>query len=393
LARPPHVRLLLPSFAPCDAVGNDVLGMAAALTDAGYPVEIFAGAVHPALGHLASPLSAGREGFRRGGDLLIYHHSTGWPEGEAVLASTRNTCVVRYHNVTPPGFLARYSELHAGLCARGREATAALALTPGALFWGDSGYNCDELIRAGAPRARCRILPPFHRIEELAAEPFDPALLGRSRGDRTATVLFVGGFRPNKGHLRAIAAFAAYHHGSNPRSRLVLAGSLESAFRGYFEDLRAFATELGLARRVVFAPSASAAQLRSWYLLSSVFLCLSEHEGFCVPLVEAMYFRVPIVAWETTAVPETLGGCALASRDYAEVLFAAAIDRCIGEPPLARGLRRMGRLRYESAFRPEILQARLLDLVHEAVRGPAHLPQPADAFPAPAGNGSVRWAT
>jgi glycosyltransferase involved in cell wall biosynthesis len=105
--------------------------------------------------------------------------------------------------------------------------------------------------------------------------------------------------------------------------------------------------------------------LRAYYTAASVFLCVSKHEGFCVPLVEAMYFRVPIVAWATTAVGETCGGCGRVFGAFDAGAFAVAIDQCIDDPAVARRLADQGRLRYETAFHPGALDDRLLALTKE----------------------------
>jgi glycosyltransferase involved in cell wall biosynthesis len=155
--------------------------------------------------------------------------------------------------------------------------------------------------------------------------------------------------------------FALYHHCFNPDSRLILIGNLQAVFTGYLESLQRVAAACGVGGRVVFATSVSPAELRSYYLLADAFLCVSEHEGFCVPLVEAMCCRVPIVAWGTTAVPETLGGCALVWSDFDEGNLAESIHACVERGELSRGLRRMGRGRYEACYANDILAKRLLE--------------------------------
>jgi glycosyltransferase involved in cell wall biosynthesis len=120
-----------------------------------------------------------------------------------------------------------------------------------------------------------------------------------------------------------------------------------------------------VADGVSFHQSATVPQLRSYYTAASVFLCVSEHEGFCVPLAEAMYFRAPIVAWATTAVGETCGGCGIVLDRFDAPALAAGIEECVEDPVTARRLGTLGRRRYEEAFHPDAIAGRLLALVCE----------------------------
>ncbi|HWR50265.1 MAG TPA: glycosyltransferase family 4 protein [Bryobacteraceae bacterium] len=368
MARVQSINILTPCVVPNDAISTDVLGTAAALRDAGHTVHVFAGGVHPSLQGAASLLSGvGTRHWSKPEDLLIYHHSMAWPEGERIAETTNNTVVLKYHNITPAAFFEPYSGPHFDACKAGIASTRRLAKLPDAWFWGDSQFNTQELIGHGAPEPRCRVLPPMHAVADLANQTLDYSAIAPFKDNRE-NILFVGGFKPNKAHARLIRVFAEYHHVYNRRSRLILAGSLDPAFEDYVGALRRLAASLGVLKDVVFCFSVSPAQLRALYLASHVFLCLSEHEGFCVPLLEAMFFRVPIVAWATTAVPETIGPSGLMFRDYSEPMFAEAINSCTDDSELSATLRRLGRERYQSRFDIEILRGRLLELIKEVER-------------------------
>jgi glycosyltransferase involved in cell wall biosynthesis len=352
-----------------DAVSTDVLQMYSALKDAGYATDIFAVGTDSPCRRLVKPLGAANpSAWQPGKDVVIYHHSTGFPAGEELLRRNRGSVIVRHHNVTPPSFFSGSSHEHAVACQEGVEATRRLARLPGAVFWGDSRFNCSELIEFGASEATCRVLPPFHRIEQLALEAFDQGMLSTYK-DGVTNILFVGGYKPNKGHAHAIRVFAAYHRLMNPRSRLIFAGASSPHFEPYIERLRSLAVHFGIAHRVVFCTSVSASQLRTLYFVADVFLCLSEHEGFCVPLVECMYLRIPIVAWGTTAVAETVGGCGLVWSEFDVVRLAESIDACVERPALARELRRLGYERYVSTYAPDILCRQLLRFMQEIESG------------------------
>ncbi|MFB3918330.1 MAG: glycosyltransferase family 4 protein [Terriglobales bacterium] len=365
MARFQTIHILTPSLAPHDAISNDVLVTAAALRNAGYTVKVSAGGVHPSLRHEATTLgqlSRRHWGARQA--LVVYHHSMVWPEGENIIETTKNTVVIKYHNITPAGYFEPYSRPHYDACQAGVASTRRLATLPDVWFWGDSWFNTRALIGYGAPEARCRVLAPMHMTSDLACETLQYSTTAPFK-DGKVNLLFVGGFKPNKAHERLIRVFAEYHHVYNRRSRLILAGSVDPAFESYVEALRQLAARLDVVSEVVFCFSVSAAQLRALYLVADVFLCLSHHEGFCVPLLEAMFFRVPIVALAGTAVPETVANCGLVFEEYNEALFAEAINYCVEDPELASKLRRLGRERYRSRFDNEILRGRLLEFVKE----------------------------
>ncbi|MGO9094333.1 MAG: glycosyltransferase [Bryobacteraceae bacterium] len=363
--RKPRVHLALPSFWPQDAVGNDVLGMRAWLQEAGYEATIFATWMDPRYEGCAQVLNPNASIWRCPDDILVYHHAIYWEAGERLLERAKTKTAIRYHNVTPPHFFKSYSQHYYDACTSGLAASERLARQGGVHFWGDSQFNLEDLIRFGAPRDRCRVLPPMHRIEEeLASAPFDSVVAGDYRKARPS-ILFVGGIRPNKGHRKAIEAFAGYRRISDAPSRLVFVGRFDSSLNKYLEEIRAYAEECRVAAGVRFVFSATPAQLRAYYLTSSVFLCTSEHEGFCVPLVEAMFFRTPIVAWQTTAIGETCGPAGLLFREFSAEALAGAIDECVENPAIARQLADRGRAQYESRFHRCAIGARLLELVRE----------------------------
>lgn len=209
------------------------------------------------------------------------------------------------------------------------------------------------------------MLPPFHLTEELGREMFDMETVSRYAG-ATVNILFVGGLKPNKGHAGAIRVFAEYQRSYNDRSRLIFAGSLDERLSGYLRSLKSLASDLGVANHIVFTGRLTNAQIKSLYVSADVFLCASEHEGFCVPLVESMYFRVPVVAWGNTAVPETIGDSGALIEKWDEPAFAAQIDKVVEDGEVAEHLGAAGRIRYRHAFSPDVLRKKL-DAVTEEV--------------------------
>jgi glycosyltransferase involved in cell wall biosynthesis len=365
----PRILLLIPTFQPNDAVGNDVLGMYHALRHAGYDTRILAQYIHAEHAGFTTVASTGQDEFWQDPNaILIYHHAIEWKLGEEILSRSRNRIVIKYHNVTPPEFYTRYSTDAYGWCVRGMEATRRLAGGRLDFVWGDSSYNAREFIDLGVPPEKCRVVPPIHRIEDLGRAPLDAVITGAYRGD-TPNILFVGAFRPNKGHLKALETFAAYRDLSGRRARLIFVGSFDPMLDLYVKEVEEYARQLDVFDDLAFHRSASLSQLRTYYTIADVFLCVSEHEGFCVPLAEAMYFRTPIVAWATTAVGETCARCGIVCDEFHPEALARGIEECVENPGTARELATRGRGRYETAFHPDAIGARLLNLIQEVERG------------------------
>ena len=364
-ASKPKILLLIPTFQPHDAVGNDILGMYQTLTAAGYETVIWGEHIHPSCRQFARFIGPEADSFWRDpNSILIYHHAIAWELGERILAKSRNKIIVKYHNVTPAHFFAGLVEHYYWACIEGREANARLLQFPILQLWGDSRYNCQEFIDLGMPADRCRVLAPLHKVEELGLEPLDTVLIGAYRDPRP-NILFVGGLRPNKGHSKAVEIFARYRVLSGRDPRLFFVGNFDPALAGYIEQIKAQIKQHDLDVDVHFAHSVSPSQMRTYYTLASVFLCVSEHEGFCVPLVEAMHFRAPIVAWDSTAVGETTGDAGVVLQDYDPEAFAEALDECVENPAMSRALAQRGRERYESVFHDRVLRASLLRMVEE----------------------------
>jgi glycosyltransferase involved in cell wall biosynthesis len=363
--KPRTIALVVPNLAPYDAIGNDVAQMRIALMESGHVVRIFAEAVHPDCASIADPIdTAPRELWKSPENILIYHHSIGWPRGEELLFNTGNRIILRYHNITPPHFFAPFSLPFTEACAMGVESTKRIVKLPNLLFVGDSIYNCQDLISYGAGREACRVLPPFHLTEELGREMFDAGTISRYAG-ATVNILFVGGLKPNKGHAGAMRVFAEYQRNYSDRSRLIFAGGMDERLNNYFDNLKILARRLGIQDHIVFTGRLTNAQIKSLYVSADVFLCASEHEGFCVPLVESMYFRVPVVAWGSTAVGETMGDCGAVFEEWDEPGFAAQIDRVVEDSETAEHLGTAGRRRYHQAFSPGVLRKKLDEIIAE----------------------------
>jgi glycosyltransferase involved in cell wall biosynthesis len=356
-----------------DAIGNDVQQMAALLRCHGHEVELFR-----ARRSLPQPRDARDRpvyAFLAGhpSPVVLYHHSTDWDDGIEVLRRAPGRRIVRYHNVTPEHFFHGLSTSCAEHCRRGREQLLAVAAAGCDLYLADSPYNRDELLQLGVPAERCRVVPPFHKLDHLLALTPDASTLEECR-DGHVNLLFVGRCAPNKGHRHLINAFAVYRRHYNPRSRLLLVGKEDERLTVYRESLRWQLRRLDLAGHVSFIDGATDAELRAYYEAADVFVLASEHEGFCVPVVEAMALGVPLVAYGTTATPDTVGAAGLVWDEPDPFLLAESIHRVVEDDRLRQELRRRGWERYQQHFATERLEAVLLEQL-EGVLSPAGQPE------------------
>ncbi|MFN8176614.1 MAG: glycosyltransferase [bacterium] len=339
---------VLPNLVRGDAISDYALYLKDRCRELGFDAEIYAR-------HLDR--SAAEEGRSLGrhapppGAPLLYHHSIGgevtdWVRSRAGLRG------LIYHNITPGRFLRPFNPRLADLADRGRSELPALAPLFAASA-GDSQYNVAELRDAGF--ASPSVLPiPVEPTRFF--EPPDEAVL-KSLDHGGANLLFVGRISPQKRQEDLLFAFAEYVK-LDPSARLHLVGFYEAG-DSYFHYLRSLIWKLGLTGRVDLTGSVSNAKLHAYYRAADLFWCMSEHEGLCIPLVEAMWFEVPIVAFKAAAVPETLADAGILLTDKDDPARSAALARIVVEDETIRrhlveaqreNRRRFQRAEHERAF-------------------------------------------
>ena len=319
---------MLPTIAYGDAVGNDCAAIYKILKDDGWDTAIYAENIDYRLpkgfAHRVSDMPS-----LSANDILIYHLSTG-TELNKRLKEYPCRKVIFYHNITPPDFFKLYDPISFELCRSGL--AQARAIAPHAEYCiADSEFNRQDLIRMGyrCPIDVAPILIPF---EDYDKEPDADTM--RQYSDGKINILFTGRIAPNKRHEDLIRAFAALHR-DEPNSRLILAGSYQDGDR-YAKRLKRYVRELELEESVVFTGHISFASILALYRTASVFWCMSDHEGFCVPLVEAMYFDIPIVAAASTAIPWTLGGSGVLLDEKNPELTAAVTRELMSDEVLRK---------------------------------------------------------
>jgi glycosyltransferase involved in cell wall biosynthesis len=352
--------VLAPDLIPGDAIAQDALGMFHTLRGRGATAFLYAQNIDARYAGLCRHLSHYQAGpWRRPDDVLIYHHGVGWELGLEIYATTRNRRVLKYHNVTPAQYFQDNNEDHFQSCVHGSKQTQTIARVPAECWLGDSDYNVGELLKLAAGPGRVETVPPFHDLAALNDVEADVATLRRYR-DGSRNFLFVGRVMPHKGHIDLIKTLAYYRRFLHPRSRLVIAGELDPRLDRYQRRLSDLIRREGLEGAVVFTGKLNRARLKACYLASDTFLCASRHEGFCVPLVEAMSFNLPCVAWGTTAVTETLGPDAVVWKELDYALLAEALHACVEDAELGDFIVERQFARYQQLFSPPAIARRFM---------------------------------
>ncbi len=293
-----------------DAISSNVLNLHRTFLSWGLESHVYAADEDPRLAHLNEGEDLYRRKFmREKKDLLLYHYSV-YNENYRLYLRSRNRKVLIYHNITPPRYFAPYSPVIASFCERGLHLLPRLRGCDLAL--GVSDFNRRDLVKAGFAPERTGVMPIFMDYSYLHDEV--PGMRDRLRDGRW-NILFVGRLVPNKKVDELLRFFAYYHHMVNPNSRLMVIGA--SWMDRYTRELWDIIEGYRLADSVVLPGGSlgvSDRELATYYRSADLFITMSEHEGFCVPLVESMREGLPIMAFEAAAVPETLGGSGVLFR-------------------------------------------------------------------------------
>jgi L-malate glycosyltransferase len=308
-----------------DAIGHEVLGIQRVLREAGFDSDIFVETADRRLEDLTRDYRDLIDGSHP--DRLLLHHFSIGSRASRVAYALSDRMALVYHNITPPEYFIGVHPLLVQLCFMGRRELGAY-VNRVHLALGDSEYNRQELERLGFRDTG--VLPVVPSFEHLDGDA--DARLAREFDDDWVNLLFVGRVIPNKRFEDLIRFFHAYKTRHNARSRLIFVGSC-SGFELYFAMLQQFIARLRVPD-VHFTGHVSNEELSAFYDVADVFVCASEHEGFCVPLVEAFYKRVPVVAYASTAVPATMDGAGVVydTKDPAHV--ARLIDAIVSNADL-----------------------------------------------------------
>jgi len=289
-------------------------------------------------------------------NLIIYHHSIFWGRVEPILAQARAKVVIKYHNITPPAFFRPFDAHITGQCRQGRQQTSRLARKENGFLWmGDSLFNLRDARVAGRPGTA--VVPPFNNIEHWAAVTPHPELLRRLVESQEVNLLFVGRLVPNKGLDFLLEIVADYIHRYDRRVALHLVGKRDGQLSAFYAMLDGLVAAHGLEDVVHWHGEVDDDTLLAYYLGTDFYLNCSQHEGFCVPVVEAQSLHLPILARRAGVRSETLrDDQLLLGEDASEYSAAIRVLSRSAQAASRAYLRTAGLASYESRFRNTVIE-------------------------------------
>jgi len=335
-----------------DAVGDNARALRGLLRRLGHESEIFALSVDE---DLRDDVRTWGDAASRQGDITILHFAMPSPM-TAALATLPGTRVLCYHNVTPPAFFAPFDAGITRLTWLGRRELASLVGRVD-LAAGVSEYNRRELESLGfEPTGVLPLLLDPHRLRQAPPVP----AIERVLQDGLTNILFVGRVAPNKkieDHIRLAEHYKRY---VDSYYRFIFVGRYDAVPR-YHDTIRALIAEYRmLPDRFWFTGPVPETELAAYYRNAHAYVSLSEHEGFCVPLVEAMAMDVPVLAYGAAAVPETLGGAGVTFAPKDLEYAAELLGGLIYDQPFREGVI-MGQRDRVRAFHPSRVEPRIVE--------------------------------
>ena len=255
-------------------------------------------------------------------DIVILHLSIGSVVNDA-FKKLKSRKAILYHNITPASYLELINRQTANSLTKGRDQVEAL-VNVAEVNMADSKYNANELSSLGYNNVS--VLPLVLKLDKLTNSHHKTT--AKKISDGLVNILFVGRCVPNKKIEDALTAFYYFNKYVEPRSRFIHVGSYAGTER-YYNILLLQVKELGLTNSVRFMKAVPQAHLNTYYKHSSIFLCMSEHEGFCIPLLESMVHDLPILAYDAAAVPETLDSAGVLVREKNFEMIAEMMGKMV----------------------------------------------------------------
>jgi len=320
-----RVDQLLAGYADGDAISQEARLFRDVFRKLDIESDIYALAEHTAPGVSGDCKSVGAfESGRR--DVVLYHYSIA---SRATDLFARAACrkIIRYHNITPSPFFRGFDDSAVEQLDRARAELASVAAAADSV-WSVSSFNARELLSLGSENVE--VAPLLFGVDEFSIAP-DERTLARFGGP-LKNIVSVGRAVPNKCVEDLILGFAWYNKIINPYSRLVIVGSEHSCPR-YYAMLRLFTERLDL-QNVCFEGFLANEERSAVYHSADLFVSASRHEGYCLPLVEAMYHGVPVIARDIGGMPEALGGAGVLFDNASPVTLAELMHRVLADAPL-----------------------------------------------------------
>ncbi len=310
-----------------DAISNDMLEIQASLTKLGFDSKIFAQYVDP---RMTKHFNLFTEYKGDSKNIVLFHASIGGDLFDFVRKLPDKKILV-YHNITPPDFFRGYNDHLVNLLGLGLEKMKeAVSYVDFAV--GDSDFNRCDFVKMGFDDSKTDVLPIFVNFEKFE-KPLNKKLQSHLKADGFKNIMFVGRFVPNKCQHDLIKVFSLYNRYFNPKSRLILIGNYVT-FEQYYLRLKKLAKMLGVESNVIFADQVGFEDLATYYKSADLFMSMSEHEGFLVPVLESFSLNVPVLAYDAGAIAETMGNGGVVFKEKDFLSIAKTMDSILNDQNL-----------------------------------------------------------
>lgn len=349
-----QINQFVPVLSPGDATSNDALAIRTILRKNGYTSNIYAKYIDPRMLLYARPYLLYR-GDKE--NIAIYHFAVGGLKFSDFILRLPDIKILKYHNITPPEYFEKYDEHSRFLCQNGLSELKEFK-DHFVLGLGDSPFNSRAMEQAGIENT-C-VLPVSIDFSKYAG--YDEKLDRSLKMSEVKKIIFVGRIAPNKKQDDLIRVFDYYNRTFNQNSRLYLIGQKQT--RPYVRELEKLIRELGLSEKVVLTGKVSDKEVNAYYRNADLFVCLSEHEGFCVPLVEAMFFNIPVIAFDSSAIKDTLGDAGVLLQNKDAESIARLMNRVIGDEQFREGIIEKQKERLP-AFQSGTIEDKLMHIIGE----------------------------
>jgi glycosyltransferase involved in cell wall biosynthesis len=305
-----------------DAVTNGMLYTKRILQELGFESKIYVEHVAPALENEIEHFS---KYVSDENNILFLHHSMGHDLDEWI-EKLNDKIVLVYHNITPETFFEKDSVFY-NYSLKGRRQLELLREKSIASI-GDSQLNVDELLSRGFDKDNSKVIPLLLDVDKIKSHDWSHDLYDRNSD--TFNIVFIGRVAENKCQHEVIEIYNKFREKTNLKTKCFIVGGLSND--SYESNLYELIDKYGLADEVIITNKVSSEDLYSYYRLADIFLCMSEHEGFGVPLVESMVFDVPVIAYNSSNIKNTLngGGILINEKDFdlvADIIYKLSINR------------------------------------------------------------------
>jgi L-malate glycosyltransferase len=354
-----RIHQLVPSISPGDATSNHILEIDKRLRRWGFESHIYAQRINPKIRKRIRPLAEIRPFLKQKNDLLIYHYNI-FHFSAHLFQTAKCRRILVYHNITPTHFYTDWDKANANNCRLGRISLQRLQQCDLAI--GDSDFNRQELVEVGFDAGKTAVVPIFLPVDRWNALPSNAALQKEMRQAKTTNWLTVGRIAPNKAVEEVIRLFHVYKNQINADAHLYLVGS--QTIKTYSQEIKNLVASLDLTANVSFPGRVSDVQLKTYYQNADLFISASYHEGFCVPLIESMFFELPILARNATAIPETLGQAGIMFNQLGYLETAEMAHLIMTDVPLRQQIIATQKQRLQ-AFLPNAAEARLQEALQQ----------------------------